>query len=249
MKEYFSQFGNITKLRLSRNKKTGRSKHYAFIEFDSSYVADIVARTMNKYLLFGHILQVRVMPQETIPEKLWIGANKRYKVVPRTMMEGRNLKTPKTVEQWEKRESRETKRRSALKKKMEAIGYDFDMPDLKPASAVQMQKAVESAEPKEPKAIEPVAELAIEPPVEPATEPVVEQQAKAKGKKKRAEDAAPAPIAPEEENAPAENTAEPTKAKKASKRAASVGPASDKASKKTKTKDAPKKKTRNSSAI
>lgn len=242
MKSYFSQFGNITKLRLSRNKKTGRSKHYAFIEFDSSHVADIVARTMNKYLLFGHILQVRVMPQETIPQKLWQGANKRYKVVPRTMMEGRNMKAPKTVEQWEKREGRETKRRGALKKKMEVLGYDYDMPDLKSASAVQVQKAIAAAEPEEPE-----APKAIEPAAEPATEE--KTKAKTRSKKDPVQDAAPAPIVQEEENAPAEDTAEPTKAKKVSKRAASVGPALDKASKKTKTKDAPKKKTRNSSAI
>ncbi|KAG9663084.1 hypothetical protein KCU95_g19084, partial [Aureobasidium melanogenum] len=31
MREYFSQFGDITHLRMARNKLTGRSKHYAFI--------------------------------------------------------------------------------------------------------------------------------------------------------------------------------------------------------------------------
>ncbi|KAI4749807.1 hypothetical protein E4T45_14832, partial [Aureobasidium sp. EXF-8846] len=59
MREYFSQFGDITHLRMARNKLTGRSKHYAFIEFGSGAVAEIVAKTMDKYLLFGHLLQVR----------------------------------------------------------------------------------------------------------------------------------------------------------------------------------------------
>lgn len=57
MKQYFSQFGDVTRLRLSRNKKTGRSKHYAFIEFASHEVAQIVAETMHNYLLFGRLLQ------------------------------------------------------------------------------------------------------------------------------------------------------------------------------------------------
>ena len=35
MRAYFSQFGAITQLRLARNKKTGKSQHYAFIEFAS----------------------------------------------------------------------------------------------------------------------------------------------------------------------------------------------------------------------
>ena len=55
MKAYFSQFGNVTRLRLSRSLKTGASKHYAFVEFESTEVADIVAKTMDKYLMFGHI--------------------------------------------------------------------------------------------------------------------------------------------------------------------------------------------------
>jgi len=33
MRAYFGQFGEVTRLRLSRNKKTGKSKHYAYVEF------------------------------------------------------------------------------------------------------------------------------------------------------------------------------------------------------------------------
>lgn len=36
--EYFSQFGKVTKVRLSRNKKNGKSKGYAFLEFSSTEV-------------------------------------------------------------------------------------------------------------------------------------------------------------------------------------------------------------------
>jgi nucleolar protein 15 len=57
MRAYFGQFGNVTRLRLSRNKKTGKSKHYAFVEFADAEVAKIVAETMHNYLLFGHLLQ------------------------------------------------------------------------------------------------------------------------------------------------------------------------------------------------
>lgn len=30
---FFGQFGTVTKVRVSRNKKTGKAKHYAFLEF------------------------------------------------------------------------------------------------------------------------------------------------------------------------------------------------------------------------
>ena len=40
MKSYFSQFGEVTRLRLSRSKKTGKSKHFAFVEFKHSARAE-----------------------------------------------------------------------------------------------------------------------------------------------------------------------------------------------------------------
>ena len=48
MKGFFSQFGTVSRLRLARNKKTGRSKHYAFIEFKVAEVAEVVAKSMNR---------------------------------------------------------------------------------------------------------------------------------------------------------------------------------------------------------
>lgn len=62
--------------------QTGRSKHYAFIEFDSARVAEIVAETMDNYLLMGHILKCRVIPKSDVHPELWIGADKKFKKVP-----------------------------------------------------------------------------------------------------------------------------------------------------------------------
>lgn len=47
MKSYFSQFGPIRNLRVSRNKKTGKAKHFAFVEFEDASTAEIVAKTMD----------------------------------------------------------------------------------------------------------------------------------------------------------------------------------------------------------
>ena len=41
LKGFFTQFGQIDKLRVSRSKKSGRSKGYAFIEFNDRGVAEI----------------------------------------------------------------------------------------------------------------------------------------------------------------------------------------------------------------
>ncbi len=40
--------------------QTGASKHYAYIEMSSESVAEIVADTMNNYLLMGHLLKCHV---------------------------------------------------------------------------------------------------------------------------------------------------------------------------------------------
>lgn len=80
MKSYFSQFGPIRNLRVSRNKHTGKAKHFGFIEFEELSTAEIVAKTMDNYLLFGHILKCSVIPKAQVNSDLFKGANKRYKV-------------------------------------------------------------------------------------------------------------------------------------------------------------------------
>lgn len=83
MRKFFSQFGNVKRLRLSRNKKTGASKHYAFLEFETPEVAEIVVNTMNGYILFGHRLSCSIMEPDQIHETLWRGANREYVPLPK----------------------------------------------------------------------------------------------------------------------------------------------------------------------
>jgi nucleolar protein 15 len=49
---FFSQFGTVTEVRVSRSKKTGKAKHYAFMEFQYPDVAKIAAEAMNNYMMF-----------------------------------------------------------------------------------------------------------------------------------------------------------------------------------------------------
>jgi hypothetical protein len=52
----------VTKVRLSRNKKTAKAKHYAFLEFQYPDVAAVAAQAMDGYMLFKQKLSVHVMP-------------------------------------------------------------------------------------------------------------------------------------------------------------------------------------------
>ncbi|KAK2625073.1 hypothetical protein QTJ16_005442 [Diplocarpon rosae] len=160
MKAYFKQFGTILKLRLSRNKHTGASKHYAWIQFESATVADIVARTMDNYLMFGHLLKVKLIPDEQVNPAWFKGANKRFKAVPWNKMQGRKLAQGKSEEAWNEKAEQEEARRAAKADKLKQIGYEFDAPKIKSATGVAKAKISEEFTEGETKAIvaEKVAE-------------------------------------------------------------------------------------------
>lgn len=178
MRQYFEQFGTILQLRLSRNRKTGASKHYAFVQFASSIVADIVAKTMDNYLLFNHILKVKLIPEEQVPENLFKGANKRFKKVPWNKIAGRKLALGASEATWEKRIEKEQTRRVEKAEKMKALGYEFEAPEIKSAKNVAKKPVEQPTE--EPAAISNGEETkAIE------AAPVVEEEKKEKKKAKK----------------------------------------------------------------
>ncbi|KAH9945213.1 uncharacterized protein BXZ73DRAFT_86744 [Epithele typhae] len=126
MRAYFLQFGDITRLRVSRNKKTGKPKHYAFIEFDSSSVAQIVAETMDNYLLMGHILTCKVIPKDQVHPELWVGANRKWRAVPRSRVARVEQNRPRTEQEIAQAEKRLLKRQDQRKRKLEEAGIDYD---------------------------------------------------------------------------------------------------------------------------
>jgi len=65
MRGFFSQFGTVTRCRLRVNKK-GKSKHYGFVEFEDFVIAQIVADTMDKYMMFERVLECKVIPPEEV---------------------------------------------------------------------------------------------------------------------------------------------------------------------------------------
>lgn len=83
LRSYLTQFGDVLRLRLSRNKRTGASKHYAFVEFADADVARIVRETMDGYLIDGRLMQVRDVPAEKVHPTLWVGAGASWRKVPK----------------------------------------------------------------------------------------------------------------------------------------------------------------------
>ncbi|XP_054747434.1 MKI67 FHA domain-interacting nucleolar phosphoprotein [Anastrepha obliqua] len=64
LKNYFEQFGAVTRLRLGRSRRTGGSKGYAFVEFAYPEVAEVAAETMDNYLMFKKVVKAAYIPPE-----------------------------------------------------------------------------------------------------------------------------------------------------------------------------------------
>ncbi|KAJ3371312.1 hypothetical protein HDU91_005339 [Kappamyces sp. JEL0680] len=126
MRSYFTQFGQVKRLRLSRNKKTGASKHYAFIEFENAEVARIVAETMNNYLLSNRLLKCQVIEPSRIHHKLFVGANRKYRPLPWHKMEQQIRNRLKSPEEYAAQIERLKQSDINKKRKLEEVGIDYD---------------------------------------------------------------------------------------------------------------------------
>lgn len=145
MRKYFSQFGEVTKIRLSRNPKTGKSRHYAFIEFANEEVAKIVAKTMNGYLLMERVLKAAFVPADKVHPKMWLGANRHPKIVDmKKVREERRLanNAPVTVEKHAKRLEGLLTKEERKREKLKAAGIDYDFPGYKASAPAKPTRTV-----------------------------------------------------------------------------------------------------------
>ncbi|KAJ9540308.1 hypothetical protein OSB04_026814 [Centaurea solstitialis] len=159
MEAFFKQFGEIKRIRIARNRKTGKSKHFGFLEFASPevehnppyifnyiflfiswktediiffylQVAKIVAETMHNYLLFEHLLQVQIIPPERVHPKLWKGVNRFYKPSDWVQIERKRQNKERTFEEHRKLVDGILKRDQKRRKKIEAAGIDYECPEI-----------------------------------------------------------------------------------------------------------------------
>ena len=96
LKKFFGQFGDVSKTRVSRSKKTGRSKGYAFVEFSDKQVAEIAVTTMNGYLMFGKKIECHMI---TAPHKdTFKHGNREWEYVPNQLIFRNKMNNEKTDE-------------------------------------------------------------------------------------------------------------------------------------------------------
>jgi nucleolar protein 15 len=126
MKGFFSQFGTVKRLKLSRSKKTGKSKGYAFIEFDHREVADVVAKTLNGYILFTKRLVAHVIEPEKVHERMFIGAGRKFKPMPWKLIAKKRHNADRTKDQQKQLTKKLVSKERAKRKKLKELGIDYE---------------------------------------------------------------------------------------------------------------------------
>eukprot|EP00523_Entomoneis_sp_CCMP467_P006703 CAMPEP_0168738616 /NCGR_PEP_ID=MMETSP0724-20121128/11027_1 /TAXON_ID=265536 /ORGANISM="Amphiprora sp., Strain CCMP467" /LENGTH=301 /DNA_ID=CAMNT_0008785969 /DNA_START=37 /DNA_END=942 /DNA_ORIENTATION=- len=125
--KFLGQFGKVKALRLSRSKRTGGSKGYAFCQMENQEIANIVADTLSGYILFGkRRLVCHAVPPEKVHDRLF------YKFVYKPLAPPKQTKSKSKIKAvTHKLVARERRKRKALKE----LGIDYDFPGFESALA------------------------------------------------------------------------------------------------------------------
>ncbi|XP_066179158.1 MKI67 FHA domain-interacting nucleolar phosphoprotein [Sylvia atricapilla] len=126
LREYFGQFGKVTRLRLSRSKKTGGSKGYAFMEFESDDVAKIVADTMNNYLFSERLLKCQFVPPEKVHENLFKDCDRIFRRPSQPAV--RRYNRIRSLLEKARMTKRLLRKERLLQKKLAEKGLQYDFP-------------------------------------------------------------------------------------------------------------------------
>lgn len=155
LRKFFTQFGEVTKLRVSRSKKTGRSKGYAFVEFADKEIANTASDTMDGYLMFGKKVQCHAVDA---PHKdTFKHGNREWNFVPNQLI-FRNKKNKeaedKTPEQKSDRVKGLLQKEKEKRIRLKELGMEYEFPgyqaiiDSQVADKPAFRKAKSSSEEK-----------------------------------------------------------------------------------------------------
>ena len=125
MREFFSQFGRVENVRLSRSKKTAKSKGYAFLQFQSVEVASIAAEAMDGYHMFGQKLVVKTLKASDVHPETFNGANRVFKRIPWREIEAKRHNKDRTEEEEKKRAARGRRSAKRRAERIAAAGIDY----------------------------------------------------------------------------------------------------------------------------
>eukprot|EP01017_Pseudomicrothorax_dubius_P039306 TRINITY_DN6002_c0_g1_i8.p1 TRINITY_DN6002_c0_g1~~TRINITY_DN6002_c0_g1_i8.p1 ORF type:complete len:246 (+),score=87.98 TRINITY_DN6002_c0_g1_i8:56-793(+) len=125
LKDFFSQFGDVTRVVLFRSPITGRSRGYAYIQFKFKEVAKIAAQAINGYLIYGKQLVVELLPEDRhVPfDKL-----KRFKYIPWKKIFRKEYNKEKTSSELKRVVRNLLRHEEEKRKKIEELGIKYTFP-------------------------------------------------------------------------------------------------------------------------
>ena len=130
MRHYFSQFGRVQSVRLSRSHRTGRSRGYAFVKFRCDEVAKVAAETMNNYLMYNRLVKCQVVSGHRNMfrrGKHWRSQREREDVMKQRYDK---LHSVSSMQKYRKRIRNVVAKENKLKNKLRERGYCFDYPSV-----------------------------------------------------------------------------------------------------------------------
>ncbi|TNJ28633.1 putative RNA binding [Giardia muris] len=128
LRQFFSQFGKILKVRVSRNKNQN-SRGFGYVMFAEEEVAKIAAQTMNNYLIHGKILKAEYIPDP--PNNLfWDGCEKIRRPVPHAAIAREKKNMPLDEEQTKEQIGQLTAMLDGRKELLATMNYEYDFPPI-----------------------------------------------------------------------------------------------------------------------
>lgn len=132
LRKFFMQFGIVRKLKLFRSPKTGGSRGFAFIQFESPETAQVVSEAMHGYFLHDRQLVSHVIPVAKQHEGMWKMRKPTDEMEKEAEKEEENVKEQKEDAASIKKKKEDLVKRLAEKQaKLNNLGIDFQIPALK----------------------------------------------------------------------------------------------------------------------
>ncbi|XP_046741032.1 MKI67 FHA domain-interacting nucleolar phosphoprotein-like [Diprion similis] len=145
---YFKQFGKVTRARVARSVKTGRSCGYGYVEFMNTEVAKIAAQSMNNYLMAGRLLKATYIPPEKQHGRYFAGRPWSKQSYPRSAKrKEENIKKNQNVDNGvESMLAQRTLRKiSVMEKKLEQAGIAYKIEPVEVSDDTRVKKRKSSA--------------------------------------------------------------------------------------------------------
>lgn len=125
---FLNQFGNVSRCRVSRSTKTGRSRGYAFVDFADPEVTEIVADTMSGYFLLEKRLVCHVLPTDKVHDLMFARPKKVPTKAEKQKKARAEVNQMRTADAMKAITSRLVKRETMKRKKLAAMGIDYEFP-------------------------------------------------------------------------------------------------------------------------